>query len=79
MYGGLILANNIGYNYGIAKLLISAIVFMTFGGIGGTLTPRTVFVTLSLIIFLRRTIVLYNLCLIYLYEASVAVTRIQVC
>ena len=79
IYGGLIRAGIICYDVGISTIIISAIIFMTFGGIGGMLTPRTVFEILSLITFLRRTIENFDRSLINLYEASVAVTRMKVC
>lgn len=56
-----------------------AIAFMTYVRTGGTLTPRRVIVTLSLIGFLRTLGISFLIRAIFLlFEAKVAVTRIQV-
>jgi hypothetical protein len=56
-----------------------ALTFITFAAVGGDVTPRRVFTTLSLIGFLRRSSIAFIIrCFFTAYEARVALVRIQV-
>ena len=56
-----------------------ALTFITFAAVGGEVTPRRVFTTLSLIGFLRRSSIAFIVrCFFVVYEARVALVRIQV-
>ena len=67
------------FNFGIAVPVMMALTFIAFTATGGELTPRRVFTTLSLIGFLRRSSTAFIVrCFFLVYEARVAIVRIQV-
>lgn len=67
------------FNFAIAVPLMMALTFITFAAVGGEVTPRRVFTTLSLIGFLRRSSIAFIVrCFFLVYEARVALVRIQV-
>ena len=71
-----------GLNFGFYSFSLPVILFVTFSvyaSVGGTLTPKRVFTTLSLISFIRLTSVHFIVqAALTLSEARVAVQRIQV-
>ena len=76
--GGVIRA---GYDYALYTTSMSLIMFVVvsaFVGTGGSLTPRRVFTTLSLVVAIRRTMFILTRSMFMLYEGRVAGTRIQV-
>ena len=77
--GGIARALTQAFNFGIALSFMMALTFITFAAIGGEVTPRRVFVTLLLIGFLRRSTIAFIVrCFFLVYEARVALVRIQV-
>ena len=76
--GALIRASNLGY-YSASAVVILFVVFTTYVGMGGVLTPKIVFTAISLLTVLRiLAIHLFLVCLVYLNESRVATTRITV-
>ena len=77
--GGITRTLTQAFNIGIALPLMMALTFITFAAVGGEVTPRRVFTTLSLIGFLRRSSITFIVrCFFIVYEARVALVRIQV-
>ena len=77
--GGIARALTQAFNFGIAVPFMMALTFIVYAAVGGELTPRRVFTTLSLIGFLRRSSVAFIVrCFYLVYEAKVALVRIQV-
>ena len=77
---GLIRTLTANYNLGVSLSLYMAITFIVFVKTGGILTPRRVIVVLSLLTFLRTVGATFLIRAIFLlFEAKVALTRIQVC
>lgn len=77
--GGIARALTQAFNLGIVVPVMMALTFIVFTATGGELTPRRVFTTLSLIGFLRRSSVAFLVrCFFLVYEARVALVRIQV-
>ena len=77
--GGITRTLTQAFNIGIALPLMMALTFITFAAVGGEVTPRRVFTTLSLIGFLRRSSITFIVrCFFTVYEARVALVRIQV-
>ena len=77
--GGITRAVTQAFNFGIAAPFMMAVTFIVFTAAGGELTPRRVFTTLSLIGFLRRSSIAFIVrCFFLVYEARVALVRIQV-
>ena len=54
------------------------IIFATYAGTGGELTPKKVFTTLSLLLVLRLTVTFFSKNVLYMVESRVAVVRLQV-
>ena len=76
--GALIRASNLGY-YSASAVVILFVVFTTYVGMGGVLTPKIVFTAISLLTALRiLAIHLFLVCLVYFNESRVATTRITV-
>ena len=76
---GLIRAYNLAISITFSNTLIMFIVFTAFTAVGGTLTPRRVFTTLSLIVAIRRSMLfLFVRGIFQLSERKVADNRIQV-
>ena len=76
---GLIRTLTTSFNFGVSLSLYVAITFVTFVKTGGTLTPRRVIVTLSLLNFLRTVGATFLIRAIFLlFEAKVALKRMQV-
>ena len=77
--GGIARTLTQAFNFGIAVPFMMALTFITFAAVGGEVTPRRVFTTLSLIGFLRRSSIAFIVrCFFVVYEARVALVRIQV-
>ena len=77
--GGIARALTQAFNFGIAVPFMMALTFIVYTAVGGELTPRRVFTTLSLIGFLRRSSIAFIVrCFYLVYEAKVALVRIQV-
>ena len=57
---------------------MSALIFVTFAAIGGILSPRVVFTTLTLILGLRQSVHFVSELSYGLFEAGVSIARIQV-
>ncbi len=77
--GGTIRAFVIGYYQGFGQLLLTFIIFVTFASVGGSLSTRTVFTVLSLVVFIRRTAIAFLMrSIIMLTESTVAFKRVQV-
>ena len=78
MKSSIIRAVNLSY-FTIALPVIMFVIFTVYVGTGGTLSPRRVFTTLSLITFVRlSSIHFFVLATLQLSEARVAWKRIKV-
>ena len=76
--GALIRGLNLGF-YSFSLPVILFVTFSVYASVGGTLTPKRVFTTLSLLSLVRLTSVHFIvLASLTLSEASVAIQRIQV-
>ena len=76
--GALIRGLNLGF-YSFSLPVILFVTFSVYASVGGTLTPRRVFTTLSLISLIRLTSVHFIVqAALTLSEARVAAQRIQV-
>ena len=79
LIGGLIRAAVQAYQHGYSITLILAFIFIPFAGTGGILTPRRVFIVLSLVTSVRLTSIDFLLnALFLLSDGCVAARRIQV-
>ena len=77
--GGSLLTLTNAFNIGVANSFLMAITFLSYTAAGGELTPRKVFVTLSLIDVVRRTSFHYLVqCIFFISEIRVAFVRLQV-
>ena len=77
--GGILRALTQAFNFGIALSFMMALTFITFAAVGGVVTPRRVFTTLSIVGFLKRSSIAFIIrCFYLVYEARVALVRIQV-
>ncbi len=77
--GGTIRVSLIAYFMGFGKTLVMSLIFVAFTSSGGTLTPRAVFTTLSLVLILRRIAMAFLIrSIFHLSEGSVAIRRIKV-
>ena len=76
--GALIRGLNLGF-YSFSLPVILFVTFSVYASVGGTLTPKRVFTTLSLVSLIRLTSVHFIvLASLTLSEARVAIQRIQV-
>ena len=79
LWAGLIRAYNLAISLTFSRTLIMFIVFTAFTATGGTLTPRRVFTTLSLVVFMRKSMLfIFVRGIFQLSERKVADNRIQV-
>ena len=79
LQGGLIRAYNLTISLTFSRTLIMFIVFTAFTATGGTLTPRRVFTTLSLVVFMRKSMLfIFVRGIFQLSESRVGDDRIQV-
>lgn len=77
--GGIVRALTTALKMSIATPLMLFLTFIVFTASGGELTPRKLFTVLSLIEFLKRSCISYaTTSLFFIYEARVALVRIQV-
>ena len=77
--GGLIRANNLAASLTFSHILIMFITITTFVMTGGTLTPRRVFTTLSLVAVMKDVMLfLFERGIFYFSESRVGDSRIQV-
>lgn len=77
--GGIVRALTIALKMNIATPFMLFLTFIGFAAAGGVLTPRKVFTVLSLIEFLKRSSISYAAnSFFFVYEARIALTRIQV-
>ena len=78
--GGSLRSLTSAFNFGVAVPFMMAVTFLSYTAAGGELTPRKVFVTLSLIGFVRRSSIAFLVrCFFFISELRVAFVRIQVC
>ncbi len=78
--GGVVRAVSSTFIFGGAKLIIVYLIVLPFILSGNTLTPKSVITTLSLINVIRLVFVIFVVrCFFVVYEAYVAIVRIQVC
>ena len=77
-YSGIIRNLSISFNVAGIRPFIMGVTFLVFVGTGGELTTKKVFTTISLFTVLSTSIIFLVRCFFLLYEAFVAIKRIQV-
>ena len=79
-YGGVIRGTSIAFIFGVAKLVVMYLIILPFTLAGGSFSPGSIITTLSLINVIRITFLVFIVrCFFTVYEAYVAIVRIQVC
>ena len=79
LHGGMVRASSLGFTF-VSLTLLMFLLFSTYTATGGELTPKKVFTSLSLLIFLRLTTVHFFIQnVLAMTEGRVAVVRLQVC
>ena len=78
-YGGVIRATSIAFIFGVVRLVIIYLIILPFTLAGGSFSPGSIITTLSLINVISVTILVFIVrCFFAVYEAYVAIVRIQV-
>ena len=76
--GGMVQAFNLGIFF-VSQLLMTFLLFTIHTANGGDLSPKKIFTTVSLLFGLRISAVIrFTMNIIFVSEAKVAVTRLQV-
>ncbi len=77
--GGVVYAVSRSFIFGGARLIIVYLIVLPFTLSGNTLTPKSVITILSLINVIRLVLIVFVVrCFFVVYEAYVAIVRIQV-
>ena len=78
LQGGLIQGFNLGFFF-VSQLFMTFILLAVYTSNGGELSPKKIFTTVSLLFGLRVTAVIrFAVNIIYMSEAKVAISRLQV-
>ena len=76
--GGLVQAFNLGFFF-VSQLVMTFLLFTIYTASGGELSPKKIFTTVSLLFGLRVSAVIrFTVNIIYVSEAKVAISRLQV-
>ena len=78
--GGVIRATSTAFIFGVARMVLIFLIILPFTLAGGSFSPGRIITTLSLINVIRITLLVFVVrCFFTVYEAYVAIVRIQVC